>query len=61
MRRSAYLKQSLERLRGLNRAHLEAGDQLNYDLYLDLLADGGRRAPLPQRRDAAAVRHRRTT
>jgi uncharacterized protein (DUF885 family) len=35
--RAAYLKKSLERLRGLNRAHLEAGDQLNYDLYQDLL------------------------
>jgi uncharacterized protein (DUF885 family) len=35
--RSAYLKKSLERLRGHNRAHLEARDQLNYDLYLDLL------------------------
>ncbi|HEU4890421.1 MAG TPA: DUF885 domain-containing protein [Vicinamibacterales bacterium] len=35
--RAAYLKKSLERLRGLNRAHLEADDQLNYDLYQDLL------------------------
>src|SRR4029453_10587549 len=35
--RPGYLKKSLERLRGLNRAHLEADDQLNYDLYEDLL------------------------
>src|SRR4029453_6195934 len=35
--RSAYLKKSLERLRGHDRAHLEVRDQLNYDLYLDLL------------------------
>jgi uncharacterized protein (DUF885 family) len=35
--RSAYLKKSLERLRGLSRAHLDAADRLNYDLYLDLL------------------------
>jgi uncharacterized protein (DUF885 family) len=35
--RSAYLKQSLERVRSLNRAHLDTRDQLNYDLYLDLL------------------------
>ena len=35
--RAAYLKKSLERLRGLNRADLEPDDQLNYDLYQDLL------------------------
>ena len=35
--RAAYLQKSLDRLRGLNRAHLETADQLNYDLYLDLL------------------------
>ena len=35
--RAAYLKKSLERLRGLERAHLEANDQLSYDLYRDLL------------------------
>ena len=35
--RAAYLKKSLERLRRLNRTHLEADDQLNYDLYEDLL------------------------
>jgi uncharacterized protein (DUF885 family) len=35
--RAAYLQKSLERLRRLNRAHLETSDQLNYDLYLDLL------------------------
>src|SRR4029450_12202389 len=38
--RSAYLKKSLARVRGLNRAHLDARDQLNYDLYLDLLQRG---------------------
>ena len=35
--REAYLKKSLERLRGINRDHLEPHDQLNYDLYRDLL------------------------
>jgi uncharacterized protein (DUF885 family) len=35
--RAAYLKKSLERLRAVNRAHLETDDQLNYDLYQDLL------------------------
>ena len=35
--REAYLKKSLERLRGVNRDHLEPHDQLNYDLYRDLL------------------------
>ena len=35
--RAAYLQKSLERLRGLNRAHLDSGDQLNYDLYRDML------------------------
>jgi len=35
--RSAYLKESLEGVRSLNRAHLDPRDQLNYDLYLDLL------------------------
>ena len=35
--RAAYLKKSLDRLRGLNRAHLDTNDQLNYDLYQDLL------------------------
>src|SRR5688572_7756970 len=35
--RAAYLKKSLERLRGINRDHLEPHDQLNYDLYRDLL------------------------
>ena len=30
-------KKSLDRVRGVNRAHLDSGDQLNYDLYLDLL------------------------
>lgn len=35
--RAAYLKKSLERLRTINRDHLEAADQLNYDLYRDLL------------------------
>ena len=35
--RAAYLQKSLDRLRGVNRAHLDSGDQLNYDLYLDLL------------------------
>ena len=35
--RSAYLKKSLEGVRSLNRAHLDPRDQLNYDLYLDLL------------------------
>ena len=35
--RAARLKSNLERLRGLNRAHLEPPDQLNYDLYRDLL------------------------
>ena len=35
--RAAYLQKSLDRVRGVNRAHLDSGDQLNYDLYLDLL------------------------
>jgi uncharacterized protein (DUF885 family) len=35
--RAEYLKKSLDRLHGLDRAHLEAEDQLNYDLYQDLL------------------------
>jgi len=35
--RAAYLKKSVDRLSGINRAQLAAGDQLNYDLYRDLL------------------------
>jgi uncharacterized protein (DUF885 family) len=35
--REAYLKKSLERLRGVTREHLEVHDQLSYDLYRDML------------------------
>ena len=35
--RAAYLKKSVERLSGLDRGQLAAVDQLNYDLYRDLL------------------------
>jgi uncharacterized protein (DUF885 family) len=35
--RAAYLKKSVDRLVAVDRAQLAAGDQLNYDLYRDLL------------------------
>src|SRR5215475_281334 len=35
--RADYLKKSLDRLKGINRNELSAADQINYDLYLDLL------------------------
>ncbi|HUL72876.1 MAG TPA: DUF885 domain-containing protein [Vicinamibacterales bacterium] len=35
--RAEYLRRSLDRLKATARASLDAGDQLNYDLYLDLL------------------------
>ena len=35
--RAAYLKSSLQRLSGIDRATLDAGDQLNFDLYRGLL------------------------
>ena len=35
--RNAYLRQSLERVRRINRAELDQADELNYDLYVDLL------------------------
>ncbi|MGE5833099.1 MAG: DUF885 domain-containing protein [Acidobacteriota bacterium] len=35
--RNAYLRKSVERVRAINRAELDPPNQLNYDLYLDLL------------------------
>ena len=35
--RHAYLRKSVERVRAINRAELDPPNQLNYDLYLDLL------------------------
>lgn len=35
--RNAYLRKSVERVRAINRADLDPPNQLNYDLYLDLL------------------------
>src|SRR5215471_11590877 len=35
--RADYLKKSLDRLKGINRNELSPADQINYDLYLDLL------------------------
>jgi uncharacterized protein (DUF885 family) len=35
--RNAYLKQSVERLMAVDRAALDTGDRLNYDLYRDML------------------------
>lgn len=35
--RAAYLRKSVERVAGIDRAQLDAADQLNYDLYRDLL------------------------
>jgi uncharacterized protein (DUF885 family) len=35
--RANYLKKSLDRMKGINRNELRPADQINYDLYLDLL------------------------
>ena len=35
--RNTYLRKSAERVRGVDRAQLDPANQLNYDLYLDLL------------------------
>ena len=35
--RNTYLRKSLEGVRTINRAELDPGDQLSYDLYIDLL------------------------
>ena len=35
--RAAYLRQSLERLASVDRGRLAAGNQLNYDLYLEMI------------------------
>src|SRR6185295_12190245 len=35
--RADYLKKSQERLKGIDRSQLDAADQVNYDLYNDLL------------------------
>src|SRR5579883_1308073 len=35
--RADYLRKSLDRLKGIDRGRLNADDQINYDLYLDLL------------------------
>lgn len=38
--RNQYLRSTVQRLGAIDRASLQAGDQLNYDLYLGLIATG---------------------